>query len=77
MEAMEMKEIEAAVEGILFASGEPVAADRIAVALDLDRDTVDQVLRRLADYYSYERRGMRLVRMEDTCLLYTSPSPRD
>ena len=26
MEAMEMKEIEAAVEGILFASGEPVAA---------------------------------------------------
>ena len=46
MEAMEMKEIEAAVEGILFASGEPVAADRIAVALDLDRDTVDQVLRR-------------------------------
>ena len=39
MEAMEMKEIEAAVEGILFASGEPVAADRIAVALDLDRDT--------------------------------------
>ena len=35
MEAMEMKEIEAAVEGILFASGEPVAADRIAVALDL------------------------------------------
>ena len=61
MEAMEMKEIEAAVEGILFASGEPVAADRIAVALDLDRDTVDQVLRRLADYYSYERRGMRLV----------------
>ena len=49
MEAMEMKEIEAAVEGILFASGEPVAADRIAVALDLDRDTVDQVLRRLAE----------------------------
>ena len=38
MEAMEMKEIEAAVEGILFASGEPVAADRIAVALDLERD---------------------------------------
>ena len=59
MEAMEMKEIEAAVEGILFASGEPVAADRIAVALDLDRDTVDQVLRRLADYYSYERRSSR------------------
>ena len=40
MEAMEMKEIEAAVEGILVASGEPVAADRIAVALDLDRTII-------------------------------------
>ena len=29
MEAMEMKEIEAAVEGILFASGEPVQVDRL------------------------------------------------
>lgn len=77
MEAMEMKEIEAAVEGILFASGEPVAADRIAVALDLDRDTVDQVLRRLADYYSYERRGMRLVWMEDTWQLCSAPEYAD
>ena len=77
MEAMEMKEIEAAVEGILFASGEPVAADRIAVALELDRDTVDQVLRRLTDYYSYERRGMRLVRMEDTWQLCSAPEYAD
>ena len=77
MEAMEMKEIEAAVEGILFASGEPVAADRIAVALELDRDTVDQVLRRLAHYYSYERRGMRLVRMEDTWQLCSAPEYAD
>ena len=77
MEAMEMKEIEAAVEGVLFASGEPVAADRIAVALELDRDTVDQVLRRLADYYSYERRGMRLVRMEDTWQLCSAPEYAD
>ena len=73
MEAMEMKEIEAAVEGILFASGEPVAADRIAVALDLDRDTVDQVLRRLADYYSYERRGVRLLRLENSYQLCSAP----
>ena len=31
---MEMKEIESAVEGILFASGEPVQTDRICVALE-------------------------------------------
>lgn len=54
---MEMKEIESAVEGILFASGEPVQTDRICVALEMDRPTVEQVLQKLMDYYAYERRG--------------------
>ena len=51
---MEMKEIESAVEGILFASGEPVQTDRICVALEMDRPTVEQVLQKLMDYYAYE-----------------------
>ena len=56
MDTLEMKDIEAAVEGILFASGEPVAVDRICVALNMDRPTVELVLQHLQDYYSYERR---------------------
>lgn len=56
---MEMKEIESAVEGILFASGEPVQTDRICVALEMDRPTVEQVLQKLMDYYAYERGGIR------------------
>lgn len=59
MDTLEMKDIEAAVEGILFASGEPVAVDRICVALNMDRPTVELVLQHLQDYYSYERRGVR------------------
>ncbi|MFR6085826.1 MAG: SMC-Scp complex subunit ScpB [Oscillospiraceae bacterium] len=60
METREMKEIEAAVEGILFASGEPVHIDRICLAAELDRPTAELVLQKLMDYYSFERRGMRL-----------------
>ena len=63
---LEMKELEAAVEGILFASGEPVHIDRICLALDIDRLSAEQVLQRLSDYYAYERRGVRLIRMDDT-----------
>ena len=77
MERLEMKEIEAAIEGILFASGEPVAVDRICVALDMDRSTVELVLQKLADHYSYERRGIRLVRMEDTWQLCSAPEYGD
>lgn len=73
----EMKEIEAAIEGILFASGEPVAVDRICLALDMDKPTVELVLQKLADYYSYERRGMRLVRMEDSYQLCSAPEYAD
>ena len=77
VETREMKEIEAAVEGILFASGEPVAVDRICVALNMDRPTVELVLQHLQDYYSYERRGVRLLRMEDSWQLCSAPEYGD
>ena len=77
MDTLEMKDIEAAVEGILFASGEPVQTDRICVALEMDRPTVEQVLQKLMDYYAYERRGIRLLRMEDTWQLCSAPDYAD
>jgi len=77
METMEMKEIESAIEGILFASGEPVHVDRICVAMEMDRATVEQVLQRLMDYYAYERRGIRLLRIEDSWQLCSSPDYAD
>ncbi|MBE6961002.1 MAG: SMC-Scp complex subunit ScpB [Ruminococcaceae bacterium] len=72
-----MKEIESAIEGILFASGEPVHAERICVALELDRSTVEQLLQKLMDYYAYERRGIRLLHIEDTWQLCSSPDYAD
>ena len=73
----EMKEIEAAVEGILFASGEPVHIDRICLAAELDRPTAELVLQKLMDYYSFERRGMRLLRLEDSWQLCSAPEYAD
>ena len=46
---MEVKEIESAIEGILFAAGDPVGVERLCMALDLDRATVDAVCQRLAN----------------------------
>ena len=77
VETREMKEIEAAVEGILFASGEPVHIDRICLAAELDRPTAELVLQKLMDYYSFERRGMRLLRLEDSWQLCSAPEDAD
>ena len=74
---LDMKELESAMEGILFASGEPVQIDRICTALDLDRPTAERILQKLMDYYAYERRGIRLLRMEDSWQLCSSPDYAD
>lgn len=70
---MELKELESAIEGILFAAGDPVSTERICVTLEQDRETVDAVCQRLADYYSYERRGMRLVKLENSWQMCSAP----
>lgn len=77
LESLDIKEIEAAIEGILFASGEPVNIEHICIATELDRPTAEQVLQRLGDYYAFERRGIRLVQMEDCYQLCSSPDYAD
>ncbi len=70
---MDNKEMQTAAEGLLFAAGEPVHIDRICLALGTDRPRAEEALRRLGDYYAFERRGIRLVRMEDNYQLCSSP----
>ncbi len=77
MADMDIREIESAVEGILFASGEPVQVDRICVALEIDRPTAERVLQKLMDYYAYERRGIRLLNIEDSWQLCSAPDYAD
>ena len=77
MDTMDMKEIESAVEGILFASGEPIHVDRICMALEMKRSTVEQALQKLMDGYAYERRGIRLLHIEDSWQLCSAPDYAD
>ena len=72
-----MRELASAAEAVLFASGEPIPTDRLCVALELDRPAVEQVLQKLMDDYAYERRGIRLVRMEDSWQLCSAPDYAD
>ena len=65
--------MQTAAEGILFAAGEPVHIDRICLALETDRPRAEEALQRLADHYAFERRGIRLVQMEDSWQMCSSP----
>ena len=62
---MENAEICRAVEAILFAAGDPVGMERMALAIGVGADQIEAALKELMDTYSFERRGMRIIRLED------------
>ena len=70
---METHEMDSAVEAILFASGEPVPAERIALVLGLDKQQVLDSASRLASEYKFQRRGIRIVRMDDDLQMCSAP----
>jgi len=74
---MELFDLSAALEGILFASGEPVRMDRLCVALGVDRKALGLIAGQLADHYKFERRGIRLVTLDDSLQLVTAPEHAD
>jgi len=69
---MEAVEIESIIESILFVSGEPVSQERIAAVLGISGYEVESAANRLRDKYSFERRGIRLVKLDNAIQLCSS-----
>ena len=61
---MEPEELERAVEAILFAAGEPVELKRLSQALGCESGEVQEAVDRLADQLAFQRRGIRVVRLD-------------
>ena len=58
---MEPKELQRAIEAILFAAGERVEASRLAMALETDETEIMQAADGLADALAFDRRGIRII----------------
>ena len=61
---MEREELQRAIEAILFAAGERIDASRLAMALETDVNEIIAAADALADAYAYERRGIRILKLE-------------
>ncbi len=70
---IKLTDLEAMLEGVLFAAGEPLPVERICLGLEVDRPTIDAVAERLMDRYRFERRGIRLIRMDNSYQLCSAP----
>ena len=70
---MELDRIDAALEAILFASGDPVPAERIAKVLDVSTEQVFSAAERLSQRYIDTDAGIRLLVLEDRLQLCSAP----
>ena len=70
---MDIKELEAVIEAILFTMGEAVEVSRIAAAVDHDEDTVRRVIRSMMDRYD-ETRGIQIIELDGSFQLCTKPA---
>ena len=61
---MEREELQRVLEAILFAAGERVEVARLAAVLEADENEIISALDDLAGKFAFERRGIRIVRLE-------------
>ena len=69
---MEIKQYQAAIEAILFASGEPVPVSRLALALELDEETTRRIAEDWAQDVNTRDGGMTALRLDDQYKLCSS-----
>ncbi|HIS97393.1 MAG TPA: SMC-Scp complex subunit ScpB [Candidatus Scatomorpha pullistercoris] len=70
---MDELELKAAVEAMIFASGEPVPAARISLVLGVPEQEVFDCAERLAEEYESGGRGIRLVRLDMSLQMCSAP----
>ncbi len=73
----EIGRIQGALEAILFASGEPVALERIADVLEIDKPSAEKIMHNLSDRFNSENSGIRIVSLEDGWQMCTRPEYAD
>lgn len=74
---MEISQIQRAVEAILFAAGERVEISRMAKVLEVDEADVIQAADIAASQLAFDRRGIRIIRLENGYQMVSSGEMAD
>ncbi len=68
---MEIREIKAIIEAVLFAAGDPIELETLADITDVDKKSLKEILKTMMDDYSFERRGIHIIRMDNSYQMCT------
>lgn len=70
---MENINIECAVEGILFAAGEPVKAAKLASVLEVSIEKISETVEKLKNSYDNNMRGLKIIDIDEGYQLCSRP----
>lgn len=71
------KDLQAAVEAILFAAGEPLEIERLSQALDIEDELTEQLLLNLSAQLDERQSGICLLKLENKYQLSSKPKYGD
>ena len=74
---MESEELQRAIEAILFAAGERMEIQRLAQVLETDPAEVEEAADELANTYAFQRRGIRILKLEQGYQMVSSGEMAD
>ena len=74
---MEQIEIQRIVEAILFAAGERIEIARLASVLEVDQEEIVKAVDALADEFAFNRRGVRILKLENGYQMVSSGEMAD
>lgn len=70
---MEIKQLQAAIEATLFASGDAIEIEKLAQTLEIDKQTVSKLVKQLMDQYDGDGRGICIVLLDDKVQMCSKP----
>ena len=76
-EVLKPDEAEAAIEALLFTMGEAIRAEAIGAVIGHDKATVIRLVHHLMDRYQNEKRGIRIIELDGSFQMCTSPEMYD
>ena len=74
---MDTEQLQRAIEAILFAAGEKVEIVRLAASLQVDETEIEAAADTLADRLAFERRGIRIVKLDRNYQMVSSGEMAD
>lgn len=74
---MSKREIKAIIESLLYIWGEPLSLKDLSDVLELEKNDVKEMIKEMISDFNYNRRGLQIIRINDSYQLTTRPEHYD